>query len=159
MFCRQISAADVPDMYAVYSDADAMRWVGDGQPITWEECVRWVDVTLNNYRTRGYGMSALIDRTTGATIGFIGLVHPGGQSEVEIKYALLRQFWGSGLATEAVAGMIGYAASELGITHIIATIAPENTASLSVVSKAGMRPTELRHDEDGTATQVMEWRA
>jgi len=65
-------------MLAVYGDADAMRWVGDGEPITHEACVKWLEVTENNYRVRGYGMFALVNRKTQEVLGFCGLVHPGG---------------------------------------------------------------------------------
>jgi hypothetical protein len=35
----------------------------------------------------------------------------------------------------------------------------DNTASLSVVSKAVMQATELRYNEDGTTTHIVELRA
>jgi hypothetical protein len=36
---RRWRASDLPDLWAVHGDADAMRWVGDGQPITEDACV------------------------------------------------------------------------------------------------------------------------
>ena len=83
-------------MLAVYGDAEAMRWVGDGTPLSPEECDRWLVVTAENYAKRGYGMFALVERETGAVVGFCGLVHFGGQAEPEIKYALLRCGLGPG---------------------------------------------------------------
>lgn len=145
-------------MYSVYSDAEAMRWVGDGRPITREECHHWIKVTLNNYAVRGYGMFALQDRSSSEVIGFCGLVHPRGQEEAEIKYALGREFWGRGLATEAVRAVLAYGAAELGIDYVIATVAPENRPSHRVLLKAGMRHGELRENEDGSVTQIFEWR-
>ena len=53
-------------------------------------------VTAENYDHRGYGMFALVERETGAVVGFCGLVHPGGQTEAEIKYAFLRTALGPG---------------------------------------------------------------
>jgi hypothetical protein len=46
-------------------------------------------------------MFALVERETGAVVGFCGLVHPQQQVEAELKYAFLRSAWGRGLATEA----------------------------------------------------------
>lgn len=57
-------------------------------------------------------MSTLVERQTGKT-GFYGLVHPNGQPEPEIKYALLRTYWGCGFATEAVSAMLQYGATKL----------------------------------------------
>jgi RimJ/RimL family protein N-acetyltransferase len=146
-------------MFAVYGDADAMRWVGDGGPITQEGCAKWLEVTANNYRVRGYGMFALLDRRTGEVVGFCGLVHPGGQVDAEIKYALKRSYWGAGLATEAASAMLAYGATKHNLAEIIATTAPENAASHRVLLKAGMRRAELRDNGDGTLTQVFRWQA
>ncbi|MDP2284301.1 MAG: GNAT family N-acetyltransferase [Pseudohongiella sp.] len=149
---------DVYDLLAVYGDADAMKWVGDGQTITEEQCHRWLDVTRRNYATRGYGMFAVELRSSPEVIGFCGLVHPGGQAMAEAKYAYLRRYWGQGLATEVLRGLISYAVNTHGLSHIIATTAPENHASHAVLIKAGMRRGELRADEDGGFTQVFEFR-
>ena len=103
---RHLEPGDLGAMLEVYGDADAMRWVGDGQPLEESQCARWLEVTENNYRLRGYGMSTLVERASGEVVGFCGLVHPGGQSEAEIKYALKRRYWGLGLATEAARAML-----------------------------------------------------
>ncbi len=85
-------------------------------------------MTHRNYALRGYGMTALVDRATGDTVGFIGLVHPNDQIEAELKYALHRAWWGRGLATEGATGMLAYAASMLGLEQVMATAAPEHIA-------------------------------
>lgn len=156
---RHLEPEDLVPMLAVYGDADAMRWVGDGQPLVQDQCARWLEVTENNYRLRGYGMSALIERSSGEVVGFCGLVHPGGQLEAEIKYALKRSRWGLGLATEAARAMLVYGAEVMGLRSIIATIAPENSASHRVLVKAGMVPSSLRTNSDGTQIQVFAWQS
>lgn len=155
--CRPLSAADTDEMYGVYSDADAMRWVDDGQPIARGACAQWVEVTLRNYASRGYGMSVLVSRQTQTVVGFCGLVHPDSQPEAEIKYALYRQFWGLGLATEAVVAMLDYGRHKLQLHEIIATVAPENVASRRVLLKAGMQAVADRHNPDGSLTNVFKW--
>lgn len=156
---RRWRDADLAALLAVYGDADAMRWVGDGKPITSEECVQWLEVTRGNYGKRGYGMFAVEQGTPPAVIGFCGIVHPGGQAEPEIKYAFLRERWGRGFATEAVVGLIECGASAHGMGRILATTAPENTASHRVLLKAGMARGELRDNDDGSRTQVFRWTA
>lgn len=155
---RRLVADDLAAMLAVYGDADAMRWVGDGQPITRRQCAEWLEVTERNYRQRGYGMFALVERGTGQVVGFCGLVHPGRQDEAEIKYALDRRYWGRGLATEAAAAVLAFAAGTLGLARVIATTAPENTASHNVLRKAGMVCEGIRANDDGSRTQVFGWR-
>jgi len=158
LLIRRITPADVSALLTVYGDADAMQWVDDGQPLSRADAERWITVTLRNYETRGYGMFALMDRETGEMIGFAGLVHPGGQPEVELKYALRRDAWGRGLATEAATALLDYGLREHGIRHVIATTAPENEASHRVLRKAGMRRGATRDEKDGNSTLVFEWR-
>ncbi len=134
-----------------------MRWVGDGTPLTREEAERWLEVTRTNYERRGYGMFALEDTVTGEVVGFIGIVHPGGQSEPEVKYALAREHWGKGLATEAVQGIVEYGSSAHALAQMIATTAPENTASHRVLRKAGFKGSGVRSNDDGTVTWLFTW--
>lgn len=159
LLVRRWRDADLPALLAVYGDAEAMRWVGDGRAITHEECVRWLAVTRSNYEKRGYGMFAIEERSSPGVVGFCGIVHPGGQREPEVKYALLRSRWGRGLATEVVSGLIAYGAQAHKLTFIIATTAPQNIASHRVLLKAGMQKGELRANDDGTYTQLFQWRA
>ena len=159
LLVRRWRVGDLSALLAVYGDAEAMRWVGEGRAITHEECVQWLSVTQANYEKRGYGMFAIEERSTPGVIGFCGIVHPGGQPEPEVKYALLRSHWGRGIATEAVAGLIAYGVKAHGLGLLIATAAPANLASHRVLLKAGMRQAELRADEDGTHTQVFRWSA
>lgn len=146
-------------MHAVYGNAEAMRWVDDGRPLDRPGCVAWIEITRRNYNERGYGMYALELDQGGDVVGFCGLVHPGGQEIPEIKYAFLRDHWGQGLATEAVRGMLAHAAEHLGLACVIATVAPENTASLRVLAKSGMSYLESRRNEDGSMTDTYMWSA
>jgi len=159
LVARHLEEGDLEDMLAVYGDEDAMRWVGDGRALTRAGGVEWLGITRENYRKRGYGMSAIVWRASGEIIGFCGLVHPGGQLEPEIKYAFKRSHWGKGVATEAARAMLAYGARSLGLHHVIATTAPENLASHRVLLKAGMVRGELLLHKDGSSTQLFEWHA
>ena len=156
---RHLDGDDLHDMLLVYGDRDAMSWVGDGEALSRDEAARWIQITQDNYGRRGYGMIALILRESGEVIGFCGLVHPGGQLEAEIKYALKRSHWGMGIATEAARAMIDYGSQCHGLRHIIATTAPENVASHRVLLKAGMARGDLVVNDDGSTTQYFDWHA
>jgi RimJ/RimL family protein N-acetyltransferase len=159
LYGRRWQSEDFDDLLAVYGDAEAMRWVGDDQPITREACAQWLQVTADNYARRGYGMFTLVDRSTGQVVGFAGLVHPGGQAEPEIKCALHREPWGRGLPSEVVPALLAHGASAYGLRRIIATVAPGNLASQRVLAKAGMVRAEQRAHDDGSATRVFHWQA
>lgn len=159
LLCRCWVPEDIEALVAVYCDAESMRYVEDGKPLTRRECEAWLEVTEANYARRGYGMFALVERTSGAVVGFAGLVHPGGQPEPEVKYAMRRAHWGRGLASESVPRVLDYGARAHGLRRIIATVAPDNHASLRVLSKAGMALVGRRANDDGSTTCVLEWLA
>lgn len=159
LLCRRWRTGDVDVLFDVYSDPEGARWVGDGSPIARDECEAWLGVTNRNYAERGYGMYALDDRASGQTLGFCGLVHPGGQAEAEVKYALLRSHWGRGLASEVVPAIVAYGARGHALTRVIATVAPENLASQRVLRKAGFTFLAEKVDEDGDLTRWFEWLA
>lgn len=154
---RPLHDVDLDALCAVYGDADAMRWVGDAQPLSRERCIEWLAVTRRNYSTRGYGMATLLLRDSAEVVGFCGLVHPGGQREAEIKYALRGEFWNQGYATEAARGMLDYGSRAFGLRKVIATAATVNVASHRVLLKAGLTRVEIRQNEDGSATDVFAW--
>lgn len=154
--CRRWRAADVDDIFAVYSDEEGSRYVGDGKPITFSECERWLAVTAINYGKYGYGMFAFDDLASGQVVGFGGLVHPGGQAEAEIKYAFRRTHWGIGLASEIVPRLLQYGASVYALDKIIATVAEGNLASQRVLGKAGMHLVDTLHEDDETVL-VYDW--
>ena len=104
---RRLAAGDVEDLLAVYGDREVVRWVDDGEPLTRADAERWVEVTDRNFARRGRGMAALVLTATGEVVGFCGIVRPGDQEEDEVKYALRRDRWGQGLATEVVEAMLG----------------------------------------------------
>jgi [ribosomal protein S5]-alanine N-acetyltransferase len=97
LHCRRWQAVDFEALFAVHADPEAMRWVGDGLPLTRDQCKAWFEVTTSNYAQRGYGMFTLEESATGWVIGFCGLVHPGGQAVPEVKYAFRRSQWGASM--------------------------------------------------------------
>ena len=155
--CRRWLPTDTDPLLAVYGDPVGAQYVGDGQPISPEECDLWLGVTNRNYAQHGYGMFALEALSSETTIGFCGLVHPDDQPEAEVKYSLLRSHWGEGLASELVPALLAFGAREFAMQRIIATVAPENLASQRVLQKSGMDFVEEQEDEQGLPMLVFEW--
>ena len=153
---RRWRESDLAQLVAVYGDADAMTWVGDGKPLTRDQCLLWLERTRANYEKFGYGMFAVERKPDNEAIGFCGLIHPGGQTEPEAKYAYDRACWGQGIATEALIGLLRYAVETHQHDYIIAT-APENIPSHRVLLKAGMTRGQPIKGTDGSTTELFEY--
>lgn len=146
LICRKWTKRDLEAIQAVYSDADAMRFVGDGKPLTSQQCRQWLNITLNNYQTRGYGMYALDLKEQNLTVGFAGFVHPDNQNLPELKYAFKREYWGLGLATEVARVLVEYGQTNLGIDKIIATVDVDHQVSQRILVTVGFRQVAERFD-------------
>jgi len=151
---RRLEMGDAEGMHSIYGDALSMEFVGDGLPLPIEACRHWVEVTDRNFKRRGYGMVGAIEKSTGELIACAGIVHPSQQEEPEIKYAIRRDKWGLGFATELVTALVSFAQSSLAKTWLMATVNPAHIRSQSVLTKAGFRRGADRVNEDGSLTQV-----
>lgn len=70
-------------------------------------------------------------------LGFKGA--PDNKGAVEIGYGLLKEYWGKGYATEAVAALVDWTWKQEGIHKIKAETLVDNQESIRVLEKIGMR--------------------
>lgn len=159
LIVRQLNLDDVDNLYAITRDAELMRYVGNNQPLSRELTQKWIDVSINNYQTKGYGCSAVISKADGEFIGYCGLVQSADvkpPQEAELIYALKKSHWGQGLATEVAGAMLAYGFKQCGLKRVVATIDPANTGSVHVVQKLGMTYYKSEADEFGLPTDFYE---
>jgi RimJ/RimL family protein N-acetyltransferase len=124
------------DLVALYSDPEVARYVG-GATLTPETIPLQAERLSDEWRERGYGQSAVIDRATGAFVGRAGLHYWPNWNEVELGYVLAATSQGRGLATEAGRAWIDWARAAPGIDSLIAVIDPRNTPSIAVAGRLG----------------------
>jgi len=136
LLLRELTHADVDDLYEVLGDPEAMRYYP--RPKTREETLAWIDWGIGLYPD--LGLHGVVLRATGELIGDCGLTFQGveGTQEVEIGYHLKPRFWGRGYATEAALAWRDYARDALGLGRLVAIIAPENLPSQRVATRLGM---------------------
>jgi [ribosomal protein S5]-alanine N-acetyltransferase len=146
---RPLEESDLGVFHLICGDAKAMQFMGDGKPLTLEQTQKWIAVSQQNYALYRRGCMAVIEDATKAFIGFCGLVKGEGE-HIELIYAFTPEVWGRGYATEAGAATVAYGREF--IPEIIATVYPENTASLRVLEKIGFRQTHVSTDEHGVET-------
>ncbi|MGV6397045.1 GNAT family N-acetyltransferase [Pseudomonas caspiana] len=135
---REFSLTDGPALSAILADPEVMRYSVRGvmSPHATDEFIQWC---VESYANSGFGPWAVVDNASGALAGFCGLnpERVDGADEIELGYRLAPQFWGRGLATEAVRATLEYGFTVLELASIIAIVQPENIASVRVIQKAG----------------------
>ena len=105
------------------------------------EVLEWLNCQLTRYHKDGYGYFAVTLKDTGKLIGQAGLIKSVVNDEpvVEIGYIFDEAVWGKGYAIEAVFSCVDLAFIGLGLNQLYVTIRPENTASVRLAKKIGMR--------------------
>jgi RimJ/RimL family protein N-acetyltransferase len=138
LILRMFREDDFEPYYArVCADADVMRYLGDGRPLTRSEGWRQLAMILGHWQLRGYGLWAVEERATGELVGRIGLFNPEGWPGFEIGWVLAKASWGRGYATEGARRVLEHALTDLGQDHVISLIHPDNAASIRVAEGIG----------------------
>lgn len=134
---RGWTEADFAPLAAYYSDEDSVRFVG-GVSEPWAVWRRMASF-IGHWQLRGFGKFALEDKASGKFAGWCGPWYPEGWPEPEIGWALVPEFQGKGLITEAAKCCLSYAYDELGWRTAISAIDPANTASRRVAERLGAK--------------------
>ena len=71
-------------------------------------------LVLGHWQLRGFGLWAVEERATGMLAGRVGCWQPEGWPGLEIGWALRREFWGRGYATEAAQSVMADAFFRIG---------------------------------------------
>lgn len=105
-----------------------------------EDVQIWLNRQLDRYQKYGFGLWAVILKSSGTMIGQAGLtMQPYKDSQVlEIGYLLKEKFWHCGYAREAAAGCKRYAFEQLHQNRVYSIIKSDNYPSMKVAQSIGM---------------------
>jgi len=133
---RPFKVSDVDGIAELLADGEATKFIGNVKPR--QAAAESVFVMRDAFASRGWGTLAVIPRDSQCCVGYCGVRPLAHTSEIEIAFALQRQCWNQGYATEAARASIDAAFRTLQIKSIVATVYPENKPSLRVLEKLGM---------------------
>jgi RimJ/RimL family protein N-acetyltransferase len=136
---RMFRESDLDAYAAMCGDPEVMRYLGDGYALTRAEAWRNMALVLGHWQLRGFGLWAVEERSTGIMAGRVGCWQPEGWPGLEIGWALRREFWGLGYATEAAQAVLADAFLRRRHLHLISLIHPQNGSSIAVALRLGMR--------------------
>ncbi|HVM00346.1 MAG TPA: GNAT family N-acetyltransferase [Egibacteraceae bacterium] len=139
LLLRRWRTADLEAFASVNADAETMRTVGSGRPLTAEESARALEGLVGHWEVHGFGLWAVEERATGRLIGRAGLWHPPDWPDLEIGWLIARDQWGRGFATEAARAGLAYGFAQRRADRVGSIIRPGNVASERVATRVGMR--------------------
>jgi len=144
LIMRDLLPTDDAGMFALDSDPDVHRYLGNKPIHTIDEARKVIDFIREQYVTRGIGRWAVIEKATGNFIGWSGLKFMtdtvnGHTNYYDLGYRFIKQYWGKGYATETAIATAQYGWDVLNLSVINGTADLNNVASRNVLEKIGMQ--------------------
>ncbi len=134
---RPLEESDIDAVYAMRSDAEVMRFIREPQKRS--ETVDWIRLVSSRWTKENIGFCAVIEKKTGSFAGWCGLWKLKETEEIEVGYAVAKEFWGKNYAAEAAETFLKYGFEQLNFKKIVAVAVPENVGSRRVMEKIGMK--------------------
>lgn len=138
LILRPFSDSDLDAYAAMMGNADVSQFASlGGAPMDRMDAWRSMAMHLGHWQLRGFGQWAAEEKDSGAFVGRIGTYYPETWPGREVGYALAREHWGKGYATEGSIAARDYAFGTLGWDEVISIIHPDNVRSIAVAERIG----------------------
>jgi RimJ/RimL family protein N-acetyltransferase len=135
---RMPAAADVPALFAIYSDPQVMRYWSNAPYATIEQAqAKFAELDRGN-RAGEFFSWAIADNREDAMLGTCSLFEISQpHRRASLGYALGSVNWGNGYALEASRLAIEYAFGTMQLHRLEADVDPRNTPSLRLLDRLG----------------------
>ena len=138
LILREMTQDDYPSLATILQDEQTM-YAYEGA-LSDAETQNWLDCQIERYMTDGFGLWAVVLKSSGDMIGQTGISWQDvdGERVPEIVYLFNRAYWHNGYATEAAIACKEYAFNTLGFKEIYSIVRSTNIASKNVAIRNGM---------------------
>jgi RimJ/RimL family protein N-acetyltransferase len=135
---RQMTQEDLPALAAILQDKETM--FAYEHAFSDEETQAWLDRMVEHYRNDGYGLWAVLLKSSGEMIGQCGLTKQKVEEKevLEIGYLFQRKYWKQGFAIEAAKACKTYAFETLHADEVYSIVRDNNIGSMNVAIRNGM---------------------
>ncbi|MEP7165925.1 MAG: GNAT family N-acetyltransferase [Ferruginibacter sp.] len=139
LILRRFTEEDAALLLELNSDAEVLKYLHEPILET-EERAREIirDIILPQYEL-DLGRWAIHKKDDQQFIGWCGLKHRPELDEIDLGYRFKKAAWGNGYATEAASHTLAFGFNTLHLKTITGRANIENTASLKVLEKIGMK--------------------
>lgn len=144
LILREITATDDEGMFALDSDPEVHRYLGNNPIKTIEQAQEGIAFIRQQYTDYGIGRWAVIEKETGNFTGWAGLKYMtetrnGHSNFYDVGYRFIKAYWGKGYATEAAVASVNYGFEVLKLNELFGMADVENIGSNKALQKAGLK--------------------
>jgi RimJ/RimL family protein N-acetyltransferase len=140
---RLLTTSDAAFIFELVNQPSWLKNIGDRNVHSLEDAVGYIEKgPLTSYHRFGFGLWC-VERTEDHTpIGMCGLLQRDYLDSPDIGFAYLERFQGQGYGMEAATATLEYALSTLRLDRMAAVVSPDNTGSIRILQRLGMRYVE-----------------
>lgn len=139
LLLRSMKLDDVDAIHQLWNKPKVRKYLWDDQIIPKNQAIDLVKDSIVSFQDNKFGLWGVFFREETQLIGFSGFWYFHESPQLELLFGIAPNYWGQGLAAEVAKAMIKYGFECLGFQRIMASADRENTASLRVMEKAGMK--------------------
>jgi RimJ/RimL family protein N-acetyltransferase len=120
-----------------------LEFIGDRNVKTEEQAIAYLqNGPLKSYQENGFGLYLVERKEDGRSIGMCGLIKRLHLEHPDIGFAFLPDFMGNGYAFEITSATLAFATEKLNLPKISAITLPNNSRSIRLLEKIGLRFTK-----------------
>ncbi len=138
LLIRPYTHNDLEELIEMRTDPEVYRYLGGPERQNRVEITKRLDFYMQCYEKLGFGMSAMIWKENGETIGGSGLQPLEDTGEIEVGYSLKKNYWRQGIGFECALAWLKYGFETAGLERIVAVADKDNTGSWRIMEKCGM---------------------
>lgn len=137
---REFNLEDSDFVLELVNSPKWIEFIGDRNVRTQAEAKEFLENNLiKSYKENGFGLWVVVLKETNTSIGMCGLVNRDTLEDIDIGFAMLPEYFGSGYGYEIANATINYAKNILHLDKIVGITNPNNIASIKLLNKIGLR--------------------
>ena len=138
---------DAENFYLLNGDEEVMRYIRATK--SREECDVFLKKAIESYKVNPLiGRWAADEKATGKFVGSFAIIPIEGSDDIQLGYALLKENWGKGFASELTKAGLVYYFKNTDADHIYAIADQSNVASHNVLLKNSFVPDGTKKEDD-----------
>jgi RimJ/RimL family protein N-acetyltransferase len=153
---RRLDASDTPFILRLLNEPSFLENIGDRGVRSLDDALTYLTKgPFASYERHGFGLFHVALKSSGGeAIGMCGLLKRDWLEAPDVGFAFFPEFWSKGYAYESSMGVIEWARHTHGVTRVVGIVKPENTGSIRVLEKLGMRFTRVVTSPEGQASSL-----
>ena len=147
LILRELQESDLQGIFELDSNPKVHKYLGNKPITTQKQAEEIIYFIRKQYKERGIGRFACIEKTSGDFMGWSGLKLNQGEKEtlngftdfIDIGYRFIPRFWGKGYASESAFACLDFGFKQMNYDIIYGAAETGNIDSNKILQKIGLQ--------------------